>query len=61
MKSVFGFSRRVEISPAVSLESVTEALRRFLLPPPSAAAREEPFEQEWPAGGDWRFGLDIGP
>ena len=48
------FLRRVEISPAVSLDAVTEVLRRFLLPPASAAARGEPFEQGWPAGGNWR-------
>ena len=50
------FSRRVELSPAVSLESITEVLRRFLLPPTGAAARGEPFERDWPAGGDWRLG-----
>ena len=50
------FSRRVDISPAVSLESVTGVLRRFLLPPASAVTRREPFEQEWPAGGDWWSG-----
>ena len=48
------FLRRVEISPAVSLDAVTEVLRRFLLPPASAAARGEPFEQEWPTAGNWR-------
>ena len=50
------FSRRVGLSPAVSLESITEVLRLFLLPPASAAARGEPFERDWPAGGDWRLG-----
>ena len=50
------FLQRVGVSPAVSLESVTEVLRRFLLPPASAAARREPFEQDWPAGGDWQIG-----
>ena len=50
------FSRRVELSPAVSLESITEVLRRFLLPPAGAAARAEPFERDWPAGGAWRSG-----
>ena len=48
------FLRRVEISPAVGLDAVTEVLRRFLLPPAGAAAREERFEQEWPAGGNWQ-------
>ncbi len=47
------FLRRVGGSPAVSLESVIEVLRRFVLPPASAAARGEPFDQEWSAGG-WR-------
>ena len=35
------FSRRVELPPAVSLESTTEVLRRFLLPPAGG-------------GGPWR-------
>ena len=48
------FSRRVEVSPAMSLDAVTEVLRRFLLPPALAAVRDQPFEQDWPAGGDWR-------
>ena len=48
------FSQRVELSPAVILESVTELLSRFLLPPASTVARGEPFKQDWPAGGDWR-------
>ena len=48
------FLGRIEISPAVSLESITEVLRRFLLPPAYAAARGESFEQGWPAGGNWR-------
>ena len=50
------FSRRVELPPAVSLESITEVLRRFLLPPAGAETRGEPFERDWPAGGDWRLG-----
>ena len=50
------FSRRVAISPAVSLEAVIEVLRRFLLPPASAAATGEPFDREWSPGGDWRSG-----
>ena len=48
------FSERVDISPAASLESVIEVLRRFLLPPASAAAEGNPFNQEWSAGGAWR-------
>lgn len=48
------FSQRVATSPAASLESVIDALRRFLLPPASAAADGEPFDQEWFAGEDWR-------
>ena len=48
------FSRRVAISPPVSIEAVIELLGRFLLPPASAAARGEPFDQEWSAGGDWQ-------
>ena len=48
------FLRRLKISPAVSLESVTEVLRRFLLPIASTVARGERFEQDWPPGGDWR-------
>ena len=48
------FSRRVAISPPVSIEVVIELLGRFLLPPASAAARGEPFDQEWSAGGDWQ-------
>ncbi len=51
------FSERIEVSPAVSLKSVTEVLRVFLLRPvrPAAAvARGEPFEEGWPPGGDWR-------
>lgn len=48
------FSRRVAISPPVSIEAVIELLGRFLLPPASAAARGESFNQEWLAGGDWQ-------
>ena len=50
------FSERVAVAPAVSLESVIDTLRRFLLPPSSAAANGEPFNQEWSTGGDWRSG-----
>ena len=48
------FSRRVAISPSVSLEAVIELLGRFLLPPAFAAGRGKPFDQEWSAGGDWQ-------
>ena len=48
------FSQRVGASAAVSLESVVKVLGQFLLPPASAAAKEEPFSQEWSAGGNWR-------
>lgn len=49
-----GFSERIAVSPTVSLKSVTEVLRVFLLRPAAAAARSEPFEEDWPPGGDWR-------
>lgn len=48
------FSQRVDISPAASLESVIEVLRRFLLPPASAATKGEHFNQEWSAETGWR-------
>lgn len=50
------FSQRVATSPIVTLQAVIEMLGRFLLPPVSAAASGEPFDQEWSAGGDWRSG-----
>lgn len=50
------FSQRVASSSIVPLQGVIEVLGRFLLPPVSAAASGEPFNQEWPAGGDWRSG-----
>ena len=50
------FLRRAGISPAVSLESVTEVLRCFLLLPVTAIAHGESFNQEWPAGGGWQSG-----
>ena len=53
------FLRRAGISPAVSLESVTGVLRRFLLPPVTAIACGESFDQEWPAGGSWQSGQSL--
>ena len=50
------FLRRAGISPAVSLESVTGVLRRFLQPPVTAIVHGESFDQEWPAGGSWQSG-----
>ena len=49
------FSWRTEMSPVLSLESIAEVLRRFLLTPASTVVHRELFNQEWPAGGVWRY------
>jgi hypothetical protein len=35
----------------VSLKDVIGFLQDFLMPPTVAAAKGDPFEQHWPAGG----------
>lgn len=38
---------------ATSLEEVVELIRSLLVPPTTAAAKREPFDQLWLAGGPW--------
>jgi len=39
---------------ATGFEEVIALLRSFLMPPTLTAAKDDPFEQQWPAGGPWR-------
>lgn len=48
--------RRGQLGADVSLTTVIEVLRRFLLPPSAAIARGERFEKKWVAGDAWVFG-----
>ena len=48
------FVGRSDVSGCPPLEGVVAMLRRFLLPPASAATQGAEFERDWPAGGDWR-------
>jgi hypothetical protein len=44
-----------------SLSEVRECAARFLWPPALAAAKGEPFNKRWPAGGEWKdFGETHG-
>jgi hypothetical protein len=37
----------------LTLDQVLPQLEAFLMPPTLAAAKGEPFESHWPAGGPW--------
>ncbi len=37
-----------------TLGDVAAQLEQFLLPPATTQARNQPFEQQWPAGGPWQ-------
>lgn len=51
-----GFLKRGGLDlKGVTLTDVIRFLETFLMPPTVAAAKGEPFEQHWPAGGPWRL------
>ena len=47
------FLQRAGLEEDLTLADVADALRRFLLPPSSAAAAGQPFAQTWAPGEDW--------
>ncbi|MEW6245828.1 MAG: nucleotidyl transferase AbiEii/AbiGii toxin family protein [Nitrospirota bacterium] len=48
------FVRKGRIVEKVPFGEVVELLRMFLMPPTLAAARDEGFKFDWPAGGPWK-------
>jgi len=50
------FVRRGRLGSAPDTATLTEALRRFLLPVISAAKSAAPLDADWKPGGPWRFG-----
>lgn len=47
------FLRKNSLQP-VALEEIVQSLRTFLLPPLRAAAGDNSFSANWPAGGPWQ-------
>jgi hypothetical protein len=49
-----GFLKRARLRmEELTLDQVLPQLEAFLMPPTLAAAKGEPFESHWPAGGPW--------
>jgi predicted nucleotidyltransferase component of viral defense system len=48
------WQKSVKVEPMPSLSEVRECAARFLWPPALAAAKGEPFNKRWPAGGEWK-------